>query len=116
MFVWIPRYSYKITNGYHENLEDVGTIDIEFLSGTANSQNDYIVHPSFKFGEAIYETSSKSALKNGWYSSETPFINSSYPFFIRGGKLGSGNIYNFSAFSGEKGYYGFRAMEKTWLR
>ncbi|MBO5349045.1 MAG: hypothetical protein J6A89_04425 [Clostridia bacterium] len=292
MFVWIPRYAYKITDGYHQNSKNGGTIEIEFLSGITNSQKDYIVHPAFKFGdeelqgiwvakyeasktdatstnvgksetisfkkntlsttdydlnqilyycrkmesqniygwnnqngtllntgdiiddnnnfdthliknvewgavsylaqskyginkkistntsqisgngglsstttgnetgiydmagqnseyvsayfysttsnytlekytnmvkfdekykdkytayssdkvgEAIYETSSKSALKNGWYSSETTFINSSNPFFVRGGKLDNGNIYNFSAFSGGKGYYGFRA-------
>lgn len=291
MFVWIPRYAYKITKGYHENLENGGIIEVEFLSGTTVSQNDYIVHPAFKFGneelqgiwvakyeasktestdietisfkentlsmidydfnqilyhcrrmenqniygwkaqtgtllntgdilddnnnfdthliknvewgsvaylsqskyginkkistntsqvsgkggisstttgnetgiydmagqnseyvsayfysttnnytldkytnmvkfddkykdkytayssdnfgEAIYETSSKSALKNGWYGSETTFANSSYPFIIRGGKLDNGNIYNFSAFSGEKGYYGFRATIVT---
>lgn len=292
MFVWIPRYAYKITNGYHENSENGGTIEIEFLSGTSNSQNDYIVNPAFKFGdeelqgiwvakyeasktdatdtnvgssetisfkqnvlsttdydlnqilyycrkmenqniygwnsqngtllntgdiiddnnnfdthlmknvewgsvtylaqskyginnkisantsqisgnggisstttgnetgiydmagqnsefvsayfysttdnytldkytnmvkfddkykdkytaytsdkfgEAIYETSSKSALKNGWYASETTFINSSSPFFVRGGKLDNGNIYNFSNSTGTKGYSGFRA-------
>lgn len=292
MFVWIPRYAYKITNGYHENSENGGTIDIEFLSGTTGSKKDYIVHPSFKFGDeelqgiwiakyeasktdststnvgksetisfkentlstmeydlnqilyycrkmecqsiygwnaqngtllntgdiiednnnfdthlikntewgsvsylsqskyginkristntsqisgnggisttttgnetgvydmagqnseyvsayfysttsnytlekyknmvnfndkykdkytaytsdnfgdAVYETSSKSALKNGWYSSETTFVDSSYPFFVRGGSLDNGNIYNFSAFSGGKGYYAFRA-------
>ena len=296
MFVWIPRYAYKITKGYHENLENGGTIEIEFLLGTTTSQNNYIVHPAFKFGseelqgiwvakyeasrtdatdkdvgksttisfkentlsmvdydfnqilyhcrrmenqniygwkaqagtllntgdilddnnnfdthliknvewgsvaylsqskfgankristntsqisgkggtlstttgnetgiydmagqnseyvsayfhsttnnytldkytnmvkfdekykdkytayssdnfgEAIYETSSKSALKNGWYGSETIFANSSSPFIVRGGKLDNGNIYNFSAFSGEKGYYGFRATIVT---
>lgn len=291
MFIWIPRYAYKITKGYHENLENGGIIEVEFLSGTTASKNDYIVHPAFKFGneelqgiwvakyeasktestdietisfkentlsmidydfnqilyhcrrmenqniygwkaqtgtllntgdilddnnnfdthliknvewgsvaylsqskyginkkistntsqvsgkggisstttgnetgiydmagqnseyvsayfhsttnnyildkyinmvkfddkykdkytayssdnfgEAIYETSSKSALKNGWYGSETTFANSSYPFIIRGGKLDNGNIYNFSAFSGEKGYYGFRATIVT---
>ena len=66
MFVWIPRYAYKITSGYHSST--TGTIDIEFLKGTTN-KNDanvniveyneettanytkfpdgYVVHPAF---------------------------------------------------------------------
>ena len=66
MFVWIPRYAYKITSGYHSST--TGTIEIEFLKGTTN-QNDanvniveyneetttnytkfpdgYVVHPAF---------------------------------------------------------------------
>lgn len=33
MFVWIPRYAYKITEGYHSNI--AGTIEVAFIS-TAN--------------------------------------------------------------------------------
>ena len=66
MFVWIPRYAYEITSGYHSST--TGTIDIEFLKGTTN-KNDanvniveyneettanytkfpdgYVVHPAF---------------------------------------------------------------------
>ncbi len=38
MWVWIPRYAYKITKGYHT--KDAGTIDIKFLSGTGNTTLD----------------------------------------------------------------------------
>ena len=78
MFVWIPRYAYKITKGYHgEDLEykeqsshtdstkEGGKIEIVFLQGTTNStfnnksidiantnsKENYVVHPAFKFGD-----------------------------------------------------------------
>ena len=77
MFVWIPRYAYKITKGYHgeglnyekqssltDSTKQGGTVDILFLNGTTNttfnnktidnsntnSKNDYVLHPAFKFG------------------------------------------------------------------
>lgn len=100
---FVSAYFYSTTSNY--------TLDkyTNMVKFDDKYKDKYIAYTSDKFGEAIYETSSKSALKNGWYASETTFINSSSPFFIRGGKLDNGNIYNFSAFSGEKGYYGFRA-------
>ena len=70
MWVWIPRYAYKITSGYHEAGKDgtAGTIEIafidtenNFLNGetgvlvtdpsevtyTDNVQNEWLVHPVF---------------------------------------------------------------------
>ena len=70
MWVWIPRYAYKITSGYHEAGTDTtgGTIEIafidtenNFLNGetgilvtdpsevtyTNNVQNEWLVHPAF---------------------------------------------------------------------
>ena len=37
-WVWIPRYAYCITEGYHSNI--AGTIDIKFLQGTTNTPID----------------------------------------------------------------------------
>ncbi len=37
-WVWIPRYAYCITEGYHKNT--AGTIDIKFLQGTTNTPID----------------------------------------------------------------------------
>ncbi|MDD3453112.1 MAG: type II secretion system protein [Bacilli bacterium] len=37
-FVWIPRYAYKITSGYHSST--AGTIDIKFLKGKTNITED----------------------------------------------------------------------------
>lgn len=72
MLVWIPRFAYKITNGWHS--KTTGTIDIVFIdnenknkdkSKTYNtnyveavtgisaggSMKDYVVHPAFDYGE-----------------------------------------------------------------
>ena len=60
-WVWIPRYAYCITEGYHTNT--AGTIDIKFLQGTTNTPIDgssieiknqtgsgnWNVHPAFWF-------------------------------------------------------------------
>ena len=69
MWVWIPRFAYKITSGYHNSEE--GTIDVIFidtnnkpLNGesativtdpsqvtySGESQNEYLVHPAQDFG------------------------------------------------------------------
>ena len=63
MFVWIPRYAYKITEGYHTNI--AGTIEVAFLDTnnnflngetgtlTANPEEEgagttkWLVHPAF---------------------------------------------------------------------
>ena len=71
MFVWIPRYAYKIENGYHSST--AGDISIEFLEGTSSHKtgvdigsypeysysedaseskmNNYVVHPAFNYDE-----------------------------------------------------------------
>lgn len=65
MWVWIPRYAYSITSGYHTNT--AGTIEIKFLKDktnistdgmavdltptyTGDKQTNYVKHPAFKFG------------------------------------------------------------------
>ena len=59
MFVWIPRYAYKIVSGYHSTGN--GIIDIKWLTGTTDATVDgslvakrtsetdknYVVHPAF---------------------------------------------------------------------
>ena len=71
MFVWIPRYAYKITEGYHSSS---GSLDVKFVDGTnykyyddkgilkqakngneeeaitENGYTDYVVHPAFTDG------------------------------------------------------------------
>ena len=75
MFVWIPRYAYSITSGYHQSgaeinpvtpEEGVGTIDVKFLKGITNEAADgtatwdnvsgegkWNIHPAFDFGGDI---------------------------------------------------------------
>ena len=68
MFVWIPRFAYKVTSGYKGG---TGEIDVKFLVGTSNYSldkvdiveytkestnnysifpNGYVVHPAFRDG------------------------------------------------------------------
>ena len=71
MFVWIPRYAYKITEGYHQAS---GALDVKFVAGasyaysdeegnitqakngneegviTDSGYTDYVVHPAFTDG------------------------------------------------------------------
>ncbi len=82
MFVWIPRFAYKITKGYHDNSE--GGIDVKFLVGKTNKTVDneqiveynetttnnytkfpdgYVVHPAFKDGK-------DTEYRNGEWKSE----------------------------------------------
>ncbi len=59
MFVWIPRYEYKIVGKYGTHMDGTtgtktnpGTIDIKFVDGSkTTSEGDYILHSSFTFGE-----------------------------------------------------------------
>ena len=72
MWVWIPRYAYSITSGYHTST--AGTIEVEFMKGTSkegstdksiveyNSDttlnytqfpNGYVIHPAFNYGEEV---------------------------------------------------------------
>ena len=59
LYVWIPRYSYKITSGEHQSgnswnsLDAAGTnkIEVKFSNGTTDdTSNSYIKHPAFTFG------------------------------------------------------------------
>ena len=60
LYVWIPRYSYKITSGEHaasqkswNSLTAAGTakIEVKFSNGTTDDTTDsYIAHPAFTFG------------------------------------------------------------------
>ena len=78
MLVWIPRYAYQITSGYHQSGAEInpsdgttgaGTIDIVFIDtnnqnkektetysetypnySTGSGMEDYVVHPAFDYG------------------------------------------------------------------
>ena len=72
MWVWIPRFAYSITSGYHSS--STGTIEVEFMKGTSNEgatgqqivnynssttrnytqfPNGYVIHPAFNYGETV---------------------------------------------------------------
>ena len=64
MWVWIPRYAYSITSGYHSS--SAGNIDVEFMKGTSNEtstgrttfqnasgQGNWSIHPAFNYGQTV---------------------------------------------------------------
>lgn len=95
MFVWIPRFAYKITSGYH-NVEEDGKIDVVWLNGTSyyymdnegnlqtakngnskdeennqiTSANYYIAHPAFTDGSVNQYKYQKENYTNGEWKEE----------------------------------------------
>ena len=64
MWVWIPRYAYSITSGYHSS--SAGNIEVEFMKGLTNEtstgrtsfnnasgQGNWNIHPAFNYGQAV---------------------------------------------------------------
>ena len=55
IFVWIPRYEYKIDGQYGmcgTDAKNPGAIDIKFVdSSKTTADENYIMHPAFTFGE-----------------------------------------------------------------
>lgn len=98
MFVWLPRYAYKIESGYHASA--TGEISIEFLEGTSSHKTgvdigsypeysysataseskmlNYVVHPAFNYDEtqltglwvAKFRASREDATNNNYGTSE----------------------------------------------
>ena len=75
MWVWIPRYAYSITSGYHQSgaqinpttpAEGAGNIEVEFMKGLTNEtstgrtsfqnssgQGKWNIHPAFSYGQTV---------------------------------------------------------------
>ena len=64
MWVWIPRYAYSITSGYHSS--SAGNIEIKFLKDSSNvaydgtstwdnvsGQGKWNIHPAFNYGTTV---------------------------------------------------------------
>ena len=64
MWVWIPRYAYSITSGYHSS--SAGNIEIKFLKESSNiaydgtstwdnvsGQGKWNIHPAFNYGQGV---------------------------------------------------------------
>jgi hypothetical protein len=95
MWVWIPRYIYKISTGWHSNT--TGTIDVQFSKGTNDnwnsssignidtgtssnaSNNKWTNHPAFTFGSAElagiwvakFEATAAEGVANGYTSDQS---------------------------------------------
>lgn len=94
-WVWVPRYAYKITIGYHSSI--AGSIDVKFLKGTTNESIDgtsiktsgyvagindtsmnYFTHPAFQnsinqagYWVAKFEPTAVEGIVNGYYADWT---------------------------------------------
>lgn len=75
IWVWVPRYAYKITYNNEEDKSAGGKIDVIFLKGTSNKDKNgedvtkkgYTVHPAFKNG-------ARNNYSNGEWNKELPGI------------------------------------------
>ena len=89
MWVWIPRYAYSITSGYHSS--STGNIEVEFMKGLTNEtstgrksfdnvsgQGKWNIHPAFNYGQTVsgiwvakFETSRSNATNSNAGSNNT---------------------------------------------
>ena len=52
MWVWIPRYEYKIASLYHQSPSGGGEIDVKFIQKSqVTADSGYIIEPAFIFGD-----------------------------------------------------------------
>lgn len=72
MFVWIPRFAYRITSNYHK--KDTGSIEIKFLSGTTilstddevSAINNKAGENNWNIPEAFVDDSENDFSNGGW--------------------------------------------------
>ena len=104
MFVWIPRYSYYVKSGYHENANGTGEFAIKFLVGTSDkiidapegqdtairssetNKEKYVVHPAFTADTNLGGTGSElSGIWNNSYNEGItyPTSNNGYKMYNR---------------------------------
>lgn len=86
-------YSKKISN----------SPNYDMLSIDAKYYDTYTRYGNSKYGDAIYETSTKLNGTTSWNSNFSNFVNSGEPVFVRGGRAGHGENAGIFAFSYDKG-------------
>ena len=124
MFVWIPRYSYYVKSGYHENANGTGEFAIKFLVGTSDrivdalEGQDTAIRSSEtnkeKYGDAIWETSNGCNGQSSWNLDYSYFPYIDNMFFLHGGNYNGSTgarVFYFYG-SGGSGYgdYSFRVV------
>ena len=128
MFVWVPRYAYKITSGYHSTS---GSIDVKFVNGTeydyideegirqtakrgtdsgvitTSGYTDYIVHPSFTNGNGTYDYGEwDKEIKGIWVAKFQAGIYTTTEDTNQKVTIGSTSIY-YPVFKGRKFAYNY---------
>ena len=124
MFVWIPRYSYYVKSGYHENANGTGEFAIKFLVGTSDrivdalEGQDTAIRSSEtnkeKYGDAIWETSNGCNGQSSWNLDYSYFPYIDNMFFLHGGNYngstGAGVFYFYGSGGSGYGDYSFRVV------
>ena len=124
MFVWIPRYSYYVKSGYHENANGTGEFAIKFLVGTSDrivdapEGQDTAIRSSEtnkeKYGDAIWETSNGCKGQSSWNLDYSYFPYIDNMFFLHGGNYngstGAGVFYFYGSGGSGYGDYSFRVV------
>lgn len=117
-FVWIPRYGYAITSGYHEGGAEAGNINIKFLKDKTNETSDEMILEDNTIGFNnwnIHPAFASDVTKGGWDKELEGFWVAKFPAGYAGGNNGvkavsSGITY--STVTGSKNFYG-KVNEKT---
>lgn len=80
MFVWIPRYEYKITYTNESQIASGGTISINFIdSFVIDPTNGYTIHPAFKAGQGTnYENGEWSSEISGFWMAKFEMSKETY--------------------------------------
>ncbi len=124
MFVWIPRYSYYVKSGYHENANGTGEFAIKFLVGTSDrivdapEGQDTAIRSSEtnkeKYGDAIWETSNGCNGQSSWNLDYSYFPYIDNMFFLHegnyNGSTGAGVFYFYGSGGSGYGDYSFRVV------
>ena len=124
MFVWIPRYSYYVKSGYHENANGTGEFAIKFLVGTSDrivdalEGQDTAIRSSEtnkeKYGDAIWETSNGCNGQSSWNLDYSYFPYIDNMFFLHGGNYngstGAGVFYFYGSGGSGYGDHSFRVV------
>ena len=118
----IAKYGESLVNAegkyknvyYSTTTSGSNTQAADYTYSNPNYSGTYPEGYSKKYGDAVWETSSRSSNTNSWYSDSSCFPSSSSLFFIRGGRYVDANATGVFYFNGISGItspgYGFRVV------
>ena len=130
MFVWIPRYAYKITSGYHDAPN--GGMDVKFLVGrtdqtvdgsqvveyNAETTNNYTQFPDGYVVHPVFENGQSTGYQNGeWKKEITGIWVAKFKAGIKttekdtDAKVSSVSNYYYPVFKGKK--YGYNLINES---
>ena len=113
---YINNGNSSLSNGQSLVNGDAKTKNVYSKASTDNATNNYNANSS-KYGDAVYETSTRGSGSTSWYGDYSYFPNESYPFFYLGGNYSNGTLVGVFCFGGNVGgnsiSYSFRPVLVT---